>query len=465
MKLMAIIRIMKTYSRYIFIALALYFQNIAFSLVSNFVFIPSFLEFLAVLSLVIIISRYRFHKYIFSFWIFLYFIHFSFISYFGVTITVNDIYLFFTHSIESFETFFYTLDIYFTPFIISIFSLLIVLSIKVNTVVKNIYFLTFILIFWLLVSSIKIGDASFLLLRATYETSSLNLKTQVPKVDADSPKAFKKGEFNIVLVIGESMRAREFQERDYEMFEQGFYKTIYSGATSTDVSVPLLLNGASRASKIDLSNNLFHLAKLNGYETYFISTQSKKSMQYIEPYMMKKSISHYDILGSREDSDLIEELKKIDFNDSDTEFVVMQMQGQHSPYKYYPTYIKSTIPQQYAASMKYSNALILEMMNYVKSLKTATLFIFTSDHGELLGESGRVGHNKFHEKIYRVPMIIASNVNTVFDYEKILLHSGVYNLIYYFLGYAKEYKEEKKPIRINGSMISEEDGFRMMESN
>ena len=463
MKLMAIIRIMKTYSRYIFIALALYFQNIAFSLVSNFVFIPSFLEFLAVLSLVVIISRYRFHKYIFSFWILLYFIHFSFISYFGVTITVNDIYLFFTHSIESFETFFYTLEIYFTPFIISIFSLLIVLKIKVNAVVKNIYFLTFILIFWLLVSSIKIGDASFLLLRSIYETSSLNLKTQVPKIYIDSPKAFNKGEFNIVLVIGESMRAREFQEKNYEMFERGFYKTIYSGATSTDVSVPLLINGATKPSEINLSNNLFHLAKLNGYETYFISTQSKKSMQYIELYMMKKSISHYDILGSREDSDLIEELKKIDF--LKREFIVMQMQGEHSPYKYYPTYIKSTIPQQYAASMKYSNAVILEMMNYVKSLKTPTLFIFTSDHGELLGESGRVGHNKFHEKIYRVPMMIVSNVDAAFDYEKILSHHGIYNLIYHLLGYSQEYEDEPIPVRINGSMISEEDGFRMMKES
>ncbi len=178
--------------------------------------------------------------------------------------------------------------------------------------------------------------------------------------------------------------------------------------------------------------------------------------------MMKKSISTYDILGSREDMDLVNELKKIDFSDRD--FVVMQMQGEHSPYIYYPNYKKSTIKQQYLESMEYSNKIILEMMNYVKSLETPTLFIFTSDHGELLGENGRVGHNKFHEKIYRVPMMVFSNFNAALDYEKIASHNGVYNLIYHFLGYSKEYKEEQKIIRVNGSMMSEEDGFRMMES-
>ena len=115
--------------------------------------------------------------------------------------------------------------------------------------------------------------------------------------------------------------------------------------------------------------------------------------------------------------------------------------------------------------MAYSNAVILDMMAYVESLKRPTLFIFTSDHGELLGESGRVGHNKFHERVYRVPMIIMSNINTAFDYEKILSHHGIYNFIYYLLGYSKEYEDEPIPVRINGSMISEEDGFRMMKES
>ncbi len=463
---MAIIRLMKSYSKYIFLALLLYGQNIIFSFFSPFVFVPSLVEFSLLFLILFLLSYCRYQKLLIVLWITLYFLHFSFMSYFGETISPSDIYLFSTHITETYETFVDTLNIYFFAFSIYMITLFIVLRLELKKRVLNLYLLVIIFMMIILVNFVKINDASFLLLKSLYQVSSL--KTELIVNDTSHTKELKplkKSDINIVLLIGESMRAKEFQNNSYEIFDNYFYKTIYSGGTSTDVSVPLLLNGAIKPSQIDMANNLFRLAKQNSYQTQFVTTQSLNSMRYIKPYMDKKSINRYSVLGSRVDSHLLDELKKIDFNDEKRDFVVMQMQGQHSPYKYYPSYIKSTIPQQYTASMAYSNAVILEMMAYVESLKRPTLFIFTSDHGELLGESGRVGHNKFQERVYRVPMIIMSNVNTAFDYEKILSHHGIYNLIYYLLGYSKEYEDEPIPVRINGSMISEEDGFRMVKES
>ena len=463
---MAIIRLMKTYSRYLVLALLLYTQNIIFSFFAVSVFIPSLIELVLLFFILLLLSYCRYQKLIISLWLSLYLMHFSFMSYFGQSITPSDIYLFFTHVSESYETFIDTLDIFIVAFSIYLINIFIVLNVKLKKRVLNLYTVLIIFIIAILLNFTKLNDASFLLLKSISKVSFTKTIEPISEEKfTKEKKPLRESEINIVLLIGESMRAKEYQLDSYEMFEKGFYKTIYSGGTSTDVSIPLLINGAIRPSQIDMTNNLFRLAKQNSYQTQFITTQSLNSMKYIKPYMDERNIDRYSVLGSREDSHLLDKLKKIDFNNADAEFVVMQMQGEHSPYKYYPTYVKSTIPQQYAASMEYSNTLILEMMSYIGSLKMPTLFIFTSDHGELLNENGRAGHNKFHKKIYRVPMIIMSNINTTLDYEKILSHQGIYNLIYYFLGYAKEYKEEKNLIRVNGSMISEEDGFRMMESN
>lgn len=278
-----------------------------------------------------------------------------------------------------------------------------------------------------------------------------NEKIETPLRDSD---------INIVLIIGESMRAKEFQEEEYEMFEHFFYKTIYSGATATDVSLPLLINGATRPSEIDFSKNIFSLATNNNYTTSFISIQTKKSTRYIKPYLHQKKINNFNIVGSRDDKELLNLFENIDFNSTKANFIVMQMQGQHSPYIYYENYKKSTIQEQYTQSMHYSNRIILEMIEYIKSLKKETLFIFTSDHGELLGERGKMGHNRFEKEIYRVPLILFHTLKQKIDFQNIQSHHDIYTLMHYILGYAKELEFSQKKIRVNGSMISEEDGFR-----
>lgn len=305
----------------------------------------------------------------------------------------------------------------------------------------------------------KFHDAALLL--AKEGVKSIFLKKEKQSIGEDNKKqnfALRKGDNNIVLVIGESMRSRENLKERYDVFENYNYKTIISGATNTDVAVPMLLNGAISPQKIDLEQNLFLLAKKNGYTTSFISAQNEKSLKYIEPYLNKNYIDNFKIVGSRDDRDLIGDLQKISLEESN--LIVLQMQGEHSPYIYYENANRDdSIALRYHKSMLYSNEVLKKLIDHIDTgSKKPFLFLFVSDHGELLGENGKTGHNRFEKEIYSVPLLIHSNIET--NFEKLKNHSDIYRLIYHHLGYSKEFEEKKREkIRVYGTMITEEDGY------
>lgn len=446
---------------YILLASLLYLQNLLFSFSGDFSFIPNFLEFLQIYLLILIISKLKYSKQILFLWLFLYFIHFSFINFFGKVITQYDIYLFFTHIEETFETFLSLLDIFVVPFLILIVSSFIIVIVNIKEIKIDSRWLGLFLVGGLLLNyqSDKMEDASFILIKSIIKSSTLSSEN----IPIDKSKVIikiinKTPDINIVLVIGESMRAKEFQQNIFDIFENYNYKSIYSGGVSTDVSIPLLLNGAIKPQEININNNIFKLAKENGFATSFISIQSKKSLKYIKPYLNTKYINNLNIVATNDDNNMIDIIKNMDTKNK-TNLIVIQMQGQHSPYKSYPNFIKSTIPEQYNKTMEYSNKIIVDMIKYIKIIQKQTIFIFTSDHGELIGLNGSYGHNKFEKEIYTVPLIIFNNLKDKRNYIKnIRSHNDIYKTIVKLLGYEVRENLSNKII-INGSMITGEDGF------
>lgn len=304
----------------------------------------------------------------------------------------------------------------------------------------------------------KFHDAALLLAKEGVKSILLKKEKQTSEDNKKDHIALQKNDNNIILVIGESMRSRENLKERYDVFENYGYKTIISGATNTDVAVSMLLNGAISPQKIDLGQNIFLLAKKNGYKTSFISAQNEKSLKYIEPYLNKNYIDNFKILGSRDDKDLIDNLQKISLDESN--LIVLQMQGEHSPYIYYENANRDdSVAFRYHKSMLYSDDVLKKLIHHVDTnSKKPFLFIFASDHGELLGENGKTGHNRFEKEIYSVPLIVHSKLQIWF--EKLKNHNDIYQLIYYHLGYAKEFEPTKRDkIRVYGTMITEEDGY------
>jgi glucan phosphoethanolaminetransferase (alkaline phosphatase superfamily) len=272
---------------------------------------------------------------------------------------------------------------------------------------------------------------------------------------------------NIVFIIGESMKYDDYVEKKLQK-QKHFYKKIYAGATNTDVSVPLLLNVKNNPLKLSKKNqsNLFKLAKKNSFKTAFISMQSEKALFYIKPFLQLQHVDYYksyekDQRTPKFDFLLLEELKKFDF--SKKNFIVLEQIGQHSPYLYFDGEKSQNHSINYQKSLDYSFEFYRVVYNYLSRLKKPFVLVYTSDHGEFSGEGGRFGHNCFEPTVYKVPMFVASNTNIPYRYKDIKSHLGISHFLTYLLGYEKSINFSEKKIIINGTMLSREDRFQIVQ--
>lgn len=432
-----------------------YFSNLFFSLPNHFSFYIQIFEFLTIWLVAHFIASFRYHKIIFSIWLFLYFVSFSYVAFSGHTISSFDICLFFSHTTETFESFIGLFSLFYLPLIFAFIGS--VLIYKINKTTPNYRFLVVFLVIIYFVP-FTFYDVSLNLLRSVFE---LNCKSQtinsskITQLPTYEPKSKQ-----MIIIIGESMRVKNLSLFGYgpkttpnldKLKNQLFYKTIYANATNTDVALPLFFNGTQEIAKIDLTNNIFTLARNANFKTHFISAQTNSYLKYIKPYLEEKQIDDLKILNTKNDEDLIGALKNIDLNKSN--FVVMQMMGEHSPYKFYEQ--KHTkFKNDYDNCVFKSDFVLGEVFKY--GMQNNIPILFFSDHGEMLGEAdGFYGHNRFAEAVYKVPFIS-------YGFEKvqtILSQNDIYEVLKVYLGYQKEPKQTTV-IRVNGSMISGEDGFR-----
>ncbi len=393
-------------------------------------------------------------------------IHHIFFSYFQRYLTSADIYNFFTHIHETFETLFVLWSLFVIPIII-FFTIIIILWL-LNKITIQKYILKPWIKYPLLGLLLFINLNSTMGLKLLDSLLALQSTTNSDLVHLESP-LYPKREVNttIILILGESMKYNSYVEQ--KLKTQGhFYKKIYAGATNTDISLPLLLNKKNNTLQLSPKNqtNLFRLAKKSNFNTAFISIQSEKSLHYIKPYLQlsfvdtyksfeKKSIKPmYDLL-------LLDELKKIDL--SKKSFIVLQQIGQHSPYHYFKGQKSDHNSKNYQKSVDYSFEFYHSLFLYLKNMQQPFILIYTSDHGEFSGEDGRYGHNSFDPVIYEVPMFITSNSIMPPNYQQINSHYELSQFLIYLLGFEKELIFDNKKTIINGTMLTREDGFIVID--
>jgi len=295
---------------------------------------------------------------------------------------------------------------------------------------------------------------------------------------------------NIIFIIGETLRAKNINFLGYSKKTMprlskinGLrYSSIYSAGTMTKVSVPSLLNrvkypGAStQLSK--QNNNLFYLAKKNGFKTYFYSRQTKYELSILQNYLGKKYLDDYaskEMLTNKlknkcsYDIALKQALETINLN-TGNKFIVLHQRGSHSPYhKNYPKKFNK-FDSSYDNSILYTDYVLSEIISYVKAHTTKpTYIIFTSDHGELLHEHGRNGHGWFFEEVYKVPFIyyaINQNSDSIskIPFSNIQTHFDVSNLVVSLLGYDVNITKTSN-IYVNGSDIDALAGYLHIKLN
>lgn len=380
-------------------------------------------------------------------------IHQLFYSYFQREMTSADIYNFFTHISETFDSFFSLIMIFYKPIV---FFVLLVLLIRPNPYRLQVPYKYPIFILLIMINlnttlGLKILPALYGLTNKSDIRQTTPQAPLYPQRDADT---------NIILIIGESMTYNTFIQK--KLKEQGhFYKKIYAGATNTDVSVPLLINNQTNPQKLHSKNetNLFRLAQKNHFQTTFISAQHEKNMRYIKPYLQLEHINHYKSYNNNApkfDFLLLEDLQKSDL--TKPHFIVLEQIGEHSPYNFFPGK-KSTPQENYNKSISYSFEFYKKVYNTLQKSDKPFILLYTSDHGEFTGQKGRWGHNAFEKAVYEVPFFITSNRVLPEGYHDINSHHHLSEYITYLLGYHDKLTLSKEKPIINGTMITREDGF------
>lgn len=279
---------------------------------------------------------------------------------------------------------------------------------------------------------------------------------------------------NVIFVIGESVRYHHMSlygyGRETTPFLQslvgrdGFYfrKTVAS-AVSTDVAIPYLLNALTGPEQVHnmVSGTwcLFRMAKASGMKTYFLSTQTADSMEHIINYLCPDTIDvlkTMDAIENRgelpeaDDHSLITQLEGIDFNTSN--FIVLHQRGSHSPYKKrFPADFKKLVGAQgkrgstiddYDNSLVYGDDFFKSLFAFIEHHAIGPVYVvFTSDHGQALGEQGRGGHCFFHEAVYGVPFVFKAFhgepqiTAKVAEYPEVIRHYDIPILLARLLGF------------------------------
>lgn len=304
----------------------------------------------------------------------------------------------------------------------------------------------------------------------------------------DSPSVIQKDpERNIIFIIGESLRSDRLSVLGYpekttpgldsinavEPFISG---SIYAGGTMTRSAFAVFTNrikypGASN-QLITYNNNIFKLAKENGFQTHFISNQSASQLEIvynllspenIDFYAPKEDLPKYLNDLTKQDYDLYSMLKRIDLNKNN--FIVLNQRGSHSPFNNkYPERF-DIFEDKYDNTVLYTDYLIKEIYNYLKANSNKeTYLVFTSDHGEMLGEvKGKKGHGWFEKEIINVPYLyfgINGNDSLKTPASRVKCHYDLSTMIINLLGYNVEPEAgDERTIYVNGSEMNALAGY------
>ena len=423
-------------------------------------------------------------------------------SYFGTWIFPLEYYLFFTKFQETYDTFISVIDITILPtiLIIVVFVILYFLINKVNNARLKIPFLSTILILFIIFLPLRVyikdskkghrPSVEYYPIKNTFTNLAYLIGSIIPKklsghsgleqkLVARPAIVLQKPDINIVMLMGESLNRNFMSLYDYKIKTTPFldslkdkqnflYKKAISGGVVTDVSIPNFFNMIKRPDGVPqiITTNtcLFKMAKLNGFETYFYSSQSQDQLSQLKSYLCPKWIDKYiDGTSKTQDIDipaldefLIGTIDKIDFNKSN--FIVLHQRGSHTPFlETYPkefekftknNSIDKSISQntlEYQNSIYYTDYILSKIIKKIKNkTKKPTYFIFTSDHSTNVGDKNRKGHGRLdYDSIYQVPFFIysindAKNINNEFSSFEYISHYQISSILSSLMGYQKE---------------------------
>ena len=254
---------------------------------------------------------------------------------------------------------------------------------------------------------------------------------------------------NIIFILGESTNTRYASLYGYKEnttpFLQGLDSQVFaytkglSCSTSTKTSLPLFFNLVREPQNLELIDrktvNLFRLAKEQGYRTTLIAGQNPKLFYNCGTEFIDETINLQNEVKTdkRADYVLIDAFNNIKLDEKN--FIVIHLRHVHSPYNCYVQegiqFSAETVEKKYYCHAIFWHdqwlQVFIETVN--KKMPKETITLFTSDHGELLGEEGIFGHTILHPLVSDVPIWAYSRQsNNVLNWIKKMPYISHYEL-------------------------------------
>lgn len=266
-----------------------------------------------------------------------------------------------------------------------------------------------------------------------------NLTQGERESSAKLPSIFipQKKPLQVIVVIGESARADRFQINGYPrettpnlMKEKNLinFGGIQSFAAYTRLSVPAMITPATSQHPESTMSSYLGLFKKHGFKTTWISandrfnsndTPTTKAIGDVDNSIFRNSLGNVSY-GEFYDAMLLTPLQEtLVANAQHNQAITLHTRGSHANYAArYPEEFKKFLPDAYDEKMQpqqvsnaYDNS-ILATDSFIASIielvrdKNAVV-IYSSDHGESLGEEGRFGHgNALAPEQRNVPFFI-----------------------------------------------------------
>lgn len=230
----------------------------------------------------------------------------------------------------------------------------------------------------------------------------------------------------VVFIIGESLSAGRMSLFGYDkdttprlraLHESGSgqFREGWSSATSTVSAVTgllLTLNDPRDIKGLRAQNgNLFRLARQAGYTTHYWSAQRANVVDRVDLHDVADFRTTDNDAGIRAHAEL-EFLRLLKALPQDrSHFVVLHLRVGHAPYDYSqrlypgPEVSDPNSLEAYEQAVQAIDRLVSDTLAQIRQDFPDYDVYFTSDHGELFGEDGLIGHAMLSYRVAKVPMV------------------------------------------------------------
>lgn len=317
----------------------------------------------------------------------------------------------------------------------------------------------------------------------------------------EAPNIIKQNpDVNIVLIMGESLQRDYMSLYSYHLDTTPYldslknssdfiYKKAVGSGVLTSIALPSFFNMIKQPDGLpqilSSSTCLFKLAKQNGFNTYFFSSQAAGELKSVKSYICPKYLDAMEdgsfITATQDESALDETLAQrldgVDF--TKPSFITLHQRASHTPFLDYipkdfrPFNSENTANLEqntidYINSVRYTDEVIKNIVEKLKEkTKRATYIVFTSDHATNIGDSSRQGHGILeNESIYKVPFFVyaintENSLKNSFDDFSYISHYQISHMLSKLLGYESSYEifNKKEDYFVCGNDLSGLGGF------